>query len=59
MCLNNRELLFWKVRGRGEIESGGGQAGQQAGIIKVRLGLGGRERREIETEIERNRNKET
>jgi hypothetical protein len=33
----------------------GGQAGQQAGIFKVRLGLGGIERKRIEAEVHRYR----
>jgi hypothetical protein len=39
MILKNREFVIWKERGRGERERGG-QAGQQVGIFKVRLGLG-------------------
>jgi hypothetical protein len=42
MSLNNREFLIWKERGKGvERERG---AGEQAGIFKVRLGLGEIER---------------
>ncbi len=53
MSLNNRELLIWKERGKGrERERGaGGREGQQAGILKVRLGLGeieGTDRDEIQ-----------
>ena len=43
MSLNSREFLIWKERG--ETETGvGGWAGQQAGIFKVRSGLGDIER---------------
>jgi hypothetical protein len=34
MSLNNRKFFIWKKRGRSS------WAGQQAGIFKVRLGLG-------------------
>ncbi len=50
MSLNIREFLIWKERGRGEGERGererekGGRSGQQAGILKVGLGLGEIER---------------
>jgi hypothetical protein len=40
MSLNNREFLIWKERGKGpggEVER---ERGGQAGIFKVRLGLG-------------------
>jgi hypothetical protein len=40
MSLNNREFLIWKERGREWGRKRGGCAGQQAGIFKVRLGLG-------------------
>ncbi len=36
VSLNNREFLIWKDRG-----TRGRPAGQQAGIFKIRLGLGG------------------
>jgi hypothetical protein len=41
VSLNNRVFLIWKERWKGE--GRGGLAGQQAGILKVRLGV-----REIE-----------
>ncbi len=44
------------MRERGERE-GGGWAGQEAVIFKVRLSLGEIEGRHRETEIERHRNK--
>jgi hypothetical protein len=49
MSLNNR----WRVRER----KGGAdrQAGQQSGIFKVRLGLGGIVRKRVEAEIHRDR----
>jgi hypothetical protein len=55
MTLNNREFLICIERERG-------WAGQQAGIFKVKLGLGEREiksktDKEREREIERNRNR--
>ncbi len=53
MSLNSREFLFWKESGWGKRERDG-RASQQAGIFKVRLGLV-----EIESEIQRHRNKET
>jgi hypothetical protein len=56
MSLNNSEFLIWKER---EVQAGG-QVSRQAGLFKVRLGLG-----EIEIyvegkdrEIERHWNKE-
>ncbi len=62
----NREFLIWKDQGRRVRERGrGGWEGQQGVIFKVRLGLGeteGRDRGERqrgETEIKRQRNKET
>jgi hypothetical protein len=39
MSLNNREFLIWKREG-GRGGERDGCAGQQAGIFKVRLGLG-------------------
>jgi hypothetical protein len=54
----NREFLIWKERGRGERERGAGwQAGQQAGIFKVRLGLGVIEGRDRNTERQGDREK--
>jgi hypothetical protein len=43
MSLNNKNFLSGKTEGGGERERGG-RAGQQAGIFKVRLGLGEVER---------------
>ena len=55
----NREFLIWKERGQGrERERGAGwQAGQQAGIFKVRLGLGVLEGRDRNTERQGEREK--
>ncbi len=58
----NREFLIWKERGRGERErererGAGWQAGQQAGIFKVWLGLGVIEGRDRNTEIQGDREK--
>jgi hypothetical protein len=39
--ISHRKFLIWKEKGRGKIEGGrwaGGQAGQQTGRFKVRLG---------------------
>ena len=44
MSLNNREFLIWKERGRGVERERERGAGEQAGIFKVRLGLGEIER---------------
>jgi hypothetical protein len=53
MSLSNREFLIWRERGRGERERG---VGRQAGIFKVRLGLGEIQRYR-DTEIQRDREK--
>jgi hypothetical protein len=56
VCLHNRELLIWKDRGGDERERGAdGREGQQAGKLKVRLGLGEIEGTDRETEIQRYR----
>jgi hypothetical protein len=46
MSLNNREFLIWK-------ESRGSWPGQQAGIFKVRLGLGEIEGKDRDRDTER------
>jgi hypothetical protein len=54
MCLSSSEFLIWKERWRGVgwvgREKAGGWAGHQAGIFKVRLGLGEIEWRDRYTE---------
>jgi hypothetical protein len=47
----NREFLIWKERGAGW------QAGKQAGIFKVKLGLRVKEGRDRNTEIQGDREK--
>ncbi len=64
LSLNNRTFLILKERKGGDREghAGGQWVGQQAGILKVRIGLGeieGRDRDTIDRETNKQRDIET